>query len=222
MRDQWSGDGGDLLKWGALVHIAQREKLSAILHVALYRPDDEWATVKSSRGAVEIPAEVLRHFRNLDNLHRLSKPSGIRIEVFKAPFKDRSAYFEKVRRRIESYREVSLVVFLDPDAGVAPNVAGPEHVTEGELRFVYDVLKPGDVLVCYQRSRRLKGWRGDRRRAFTLALGVSSQDVEVFDSELTRDGVLFSVTRSQDNDDDDDDGGESGESTGSPPGQTTG
>ena len=217
MRDQWHGDGGDLLKWATLIHIAQREKLLAILHVALYRPDDEWATLNSARGAVEIPAEVLRHFRNLDNVHRLSKPSGIRIEVFKAPFKDRSAYFEKVRRRIESYREESLVVFLDPDAGLAPDVPGPEHVAEKELRLVYDVIKTGDVLVCYQRSRRLKGWRGDRRRAFTLALGVSSQDVEIFDSKLTRDGVLFSVTKPQP-----DDGGESGESTDSPPGRTTG
>ena len=216
LRDQWYGDGGDLLKWGTLVHIAQRDNLAAILHVALYRPDDEWATVNSSRGAVEIPGEVLRHFRNLDNVHRLSKSSGIRIEVFKAPFKDRSTYFEKVKRRIESYREVPLAVFLDPDTGLAPDIPGPEHVTEDELRLVYDVMKSGDVLVCYQRSRRLKGWRGDRRRAFTLALGVSSQDVEVFDSELARDGVLFSVTRSQP-----DDGGESGDSTSSPPHRTT-
>ena len=216
MRDQWYGDSGDLLKWAALVHIAQREALSAILHVALYRPDDEWATVNSSRGAVEVPAEVLGHFRNLDNLHRLSKPSGIRIEVFKAPFKDRSAYFEKVTRRIESYRDVPLAVFLDPDTGVAPDVPGPEHVAEVELRLVFDAIKPGDVLACYQRSRRLKGWRGDRRRAFTLALGVSSHDVEVFDSELTRDGVLFSVSKPPL-----DDGEESGESTDSPPRQTT-
>jgi len=217
LRDQWYGDDGDLLKWGTLVHIAHREKLSAILHVALYRPDDEWAMVNSSRGAVEIPGEVLRHFRNLDNVHRLSKPSGIRIEVFKAPFKDRSAYFEKVRRRIESYREVPLAVFLDPDSGLARDIAGPEHVTEDEVRLAYAAMKPGDVLVCSQRSRRQKGWRGDRRRAFTLALGVASQDVEVFDSELTRDGVLFSVTRREL-----DDGGESGESTRSPSRQTTG
>ncbi len=197
MRDQWYGDDRDLLKWGALIHIAHRDQLSAILHVALYRPSDDWATLNSSRGAVEIPTEVTRHFRNLDNVHRLSKPSGIRIEVFKAPFRHRSAYFEKVSRRIESFSGDSLVVFLDPDTGLAPDVAGPEHVTENEVQLVYSTMKAGDVLVCFQRSRRQKDWRGDRRRAFTLALGVSSEDVEVFDSELAKDVALFSVTKPQ-------------------------
>ena len=78
---------------------------------------------------------------------------------------------------------------------MAPEVAGPEHVTAPELRQVFDVLKPGDVLVCYQRARRQKDWRGDRRRAFTRALGLSSQEVDVFDSELARDMVLFSAAR---------------------------
>ncbi len=215
MRDQWYGDDGDLLKWGTLVHLAHRDKLTAILHVALYRPDDKWANLNSSRGEVEIPGEVLRHFRNLDHVHRLSKPSGIRIEVFKAPFRDRRAYFEKVSRRIESFSDNALAVFLDPDAGLAPDIAGPEHVTEDEVRLVYNSMKLGDVLVCYQRSRRQKGWRGDRRRAFTQALGVASQDVEVFDSELSRDGLLFSVARSEP--------GASGSSTiDSPPRRTTG
>ena len=196
MRDQWYGDNRDLLKWGAVTHIARRDQRSVILHVALYRPSDEWPTLNSSRGKIEIPAEVILHFRNLDNIRQLAKASGTRIEVFKAPFTDRAGYFGKVGRRIESLSGDSLVVFLDPDTGlVAPEVAGPEHVTAPELRQVFDVLKPGDVLVCYQRARRQKDWRGDRRRAFTRALGLSSQEVDVFDSELARDMVLFSAAR---------------------------
>ena len=197
MRDQWYGDNRDLVKWGALTHIARRDRISTILQVALYRPNDDFPLLNSSKGLIEIPGEVFRHFRNLDNIHRLSKTTGTRIEVFKAPFRDRSAYFEKVRRRIESLNEDSLVVFLDPDTGVAPNVAGPEHVTADEVRSVFDVMKPGDVLACYQHARRQKGWRGDRRRAFTRALGVASQEVEVFESELAKDVVLFSVTKGQ-------------------------
>ena len=185
------------MKWGALTHIARRDRISTILQVALYRPNDDFPLLNSSKGLIEIPGEVFRHFRNLDNIHRLSKTTGTRIEVFKAPFRDRSAYFEKVRRRIESLNEDSLVVFLDPDTGVAPNVAGPEHVTADEVRSVFDVMKPGDVLACYQHARRQKGWRGDRRRAFTRALGVASQEVEVFESELAKDVVLFSVTKGQ-------------------------
>ena len=197
MRDQWYGDNRDLLKWGTLIHIARREQHSAILQVAMYRPNDELATLNSSRGRIEIPVEVIRHFRDVDVIHRLARTSGIRIEVFKSPFRDRSAYFEKVKRRIESLSGDSLVVLLDPDTGLAPQVAGPEHVTAHEVRLVFDVLKRGDALVCYQRARRQKDWRGDRRRAFTRALGVSSQEVEVFDSELAKDVALFSVTKWQ-------------------------
>ena len=197
MRDQWYGDNRDLLKWGALLHIAQRDQRSMILHVALYRPSDKVPTLSSSRERVEIPLEVMRHFRNLDNIHRLSKTSGVRIEVFKAPFRDRVAYFKKVSKRIDSLRGDSLVVFLDPDTGLAPQVHGPQHVTADEVRLVFNVLKGGDVLACYQHARRQKDWLGDRRRAFTRALGLSSHEVEVFSSEVAKDLVLFSATKGQ-------------------------
>ena len=51
------------------------------------------AHVNSSRGKIAIPAEVVRHFRNLDNIRQLAKASGTRIEVFKARFTDRARYF---------------------------------------------------------------------------------------------------------------------------------
>ena len=195
MRDEWYGDNRDLVKWGTLIHLAQRDHRSTILHVALYRPDDNRPPLHSSRGQVDIPAPVIRHFRDLDTIQRLAKPSGIRIEVFKSPFGKRAAYFQKARRRIESLSGDSLIVFLDPDTGLAGDVAGPEHVTADDLRSVFEVMADGDVLVCYQHARRQKDWRGDRRRAFTRALGASSQEVEVFESELARDVVLFSATK---------------------------
>ena len=151
--------------------------------------------MNSSQSKFQIPAEVTTHFRNLDDLHRLAKTTGIRIEVFKAPFQDRSEYFQHTRRRIESLSRDSLVVFLDPDTGLAPQVAAPQHVTADDLCSVVDVMKQGDVLVCYQRARRQNDWRGDKRRAFTRTLGLSSQDVEVFESELARDAVLFATKK---------------------------
>ena len=86
-------------------------------------------------------------------------------------------------------------MFLDPDTGIAPQIAGLEHVTTEELHSVFTAIKQGDVLVCYQHARRQQDWRGDRRRAFTRALGVLSQEVEVFDSDLAKDVVLFSVKK---------------------------
>ena len=138
---------------------------------------------------------MLRHFRDVDAIQRLAKPSGIRIEVFKSPFEKRAAYFQKVRQRIASLTGDSLIVFLDPDTGLAGSVVKPEHVTADDLRSVFEVMAAGDMLVCYQHARRQKDWRGERRRAFTLALGVSAQEVEVFESELARDVVLFSATK---------------------------
>ena len=195
MRDQWYGDNRDLVKWGTLIHLAQRDDRSTILHVACYRPDDARPPLHSARGHVDIPTPVIRHFRDLDTVQRLAKPSGIRIEIFKSPFRRRAEYFQKARRRIASLSGASLIVFLDPDTGLAGEVAGPEHVTPEDLHSVFEVMADGDVLVCYQHARRQKDWRGDRRRAFTRALGVSSQDVEVFESELARDVVLFSATK---------------------------
>jgi len=195
MRDQWYGDDRDLVKWGTLIHIARRDQRSTILHIALYRPDDDWAALHSSRGKVDIPTEVIRHFRNLDTIHRLAKTSGVRIEVFKAPFRNRSAYFEKARLRIEKLSADSLVVFLDPDTGLAAQAAGREHVSADDVRSVFEIMAEGDVLVCYQRARRQKDWRGDKRRALARALGVVSREVEVFDSELASDVVLFAATK---------------------------
>ena len=195
MRDQWYGDNRDLVKWGTLIHLAQREQRSTILQLALYRSNDEWPTLRSSQGRIEIPDQVIRHFRNLDDIQRLAGRSGIRIKVFKAQFRDRSAYFDEARRVVESRKGDPLLVFLDPDTGIAPQIAGLEHVTTEELHSVFTAMKQGDVLVCYQHARRQQDWRGDRRRAFTRALGVLSQEVEVFDSDLTKDVVLFSVKK---------------------------
>ena len=178
MRDQWYGDNRDLVKWGTLIHLAQREQRSTILQLALYRSNDEWPTLRSSQGRIEIPDQVIRHFRNLDDIQRLAGRPGIRIKVFKAQFWDRSAYFDEARRVVESRKGDPLLVFLDPDTGIAPQIAGLEHVTTEELHSVFTAMKQGDVLVCYQHARRQKDWRGDRRRAFTRALGVSSQEVE--------------------------------------------
>jgi hypothetical protein len=87
-------------------------------------------------------------------------------------------------------------VFLDPDIGIEAEQGGPEHVTSADVARVFDALQPGDLLVCYQHARRQKGWRGRARRAFAHAPGIPSFDVEVVESELVRDVLMFSVKKS--------------------------
>ena len=195
MRTQWYGDNRDVVKWSALVHLARREQLSTILQVALFRPDGDATRLSTARGHVPLPTEVCRHFRDVDDIQRLAASSGLRIEVLKTPFTKRSSYFVDVVSRVRELAREPLVVFLDPDTGMAPQVPGLEHVTSDELRMTFDAMKPRDALVCYQHARRQKDWRGVTRRAFARALSVASHEVEVFESALAKDVVLFASVK---------------------------
>ena len=195
MRDQWYGDNRDLVKWSALVYLARREAVSAILHVAMYRPGSAPAPLATAHGKVDPPAEVFRHFRDLDDIQRLGVATGLAIEVVKEPFTDRIAYFGRVCERVRAPRGGSLLVLLDPDVGLAPEIHGPEHVTSTEVAAVFAALRPGDLLVCYQHARRQKDWRGRARRAFANAPGMPSFEVEVLQSEVARDVLLLAVKK---------------------------
>ena len=195
MRDQWYGDNRDLVKWSALVYLARREAVSAILHVAMYRPGPAPAPLATAHGKVDPPAEVFRHFRDLDDIQRLGVATGLAIEVVKEPFTDRIAYFGRVCERVRAPRGGSLLVLLDPDVGLAPEIHGPEHVTSTEVAAVFAALRSGDLLVCYQHARRQKDWRGRARRAFANAPGLPSFEVEVLQSEVARDVLLLAVKK---------------------------
>ena len=115
MRDQWYGDNRDLVKWSALVHLARREAVSAILQVAMYRPDRALAPLSTAHGKVDPPAEVIRHFRDLDDIQRRAAATGLAIEVLKEPFTDRAGYFVRVCERVKARRGGPTLVLLDPD-----------------------------------------------------------------------------------------------------------
>ena len=195
MRDQWYGDNRDLVKWSALVYLARREAVSAILHVAMYRPSPTPAPLATAQGNVDPPAEVFRHFRDLDDIQRLAVVTGLEIEVVREPFTDRTAYFGRVCERVRGRRGGPMLVLLDPDVGLAPETPGPEHVASAEVAAVFEALRQGDLLVCYQHARKQKDWRGRARRAFANAPGVPSFEVEVLRSEVARDVLLLAVKR---------------------------
>ena len=195
MRDQWYGDNRDLVKWSVLVHLARREAVSAILHVAMSRPGPASAPLATAQGKVDPPPEVFRHFRDLDDIQRLAVATGLSIEVVTEPFTDRIAYFGRVCERVRAPRGGLLLVLLDPDVGLAPEIHGPEHVTSTEVAAVFAALRPGDLLVCYQHARKQKDWRGRARRAFANAPGLPSFEVEVLQSDVARDVLLLAVKK---------------------------
>ena len=197
MRDRWYGGDRDVVKWSAVLHLARREGLADVLYVAMYRPDDDWPPLATARGPVALPDEVVRHFRDLDDLQRLEARTGLRIAAVKEPLVDRAAYFRRVCERVEKHA-APVLVLLDPDTGLAfDGVGGPQHVTSDEVAALFAALRPGDLLACYQHARRQKDWRGRARRAFANAPGVPSFEVEVLRSELARDVLLLAVKKGE-------------------------
>ena len=195
MRDRWYGDDRDVVKWSAVVHLARREAIGDVLYAALYGRGDDWPALATARGPAALPHEVVRHFRDLDDLQRLAAAAGLRIETVKEPFVDRAAYFRRLCGRLEG-RPEPVLVLLDPDTGLAPDGgAGPGHVASAEVAAVFAALRPGGVLACYQHARRQKDWRGRARRAFANAPGVPSFEVEALRSDLARDVLLLAVKK---------------------------
>ena len=196
MRDRWYGDDRDVVKWSAVVHLARREAVADVLHAALYRPDDDWPRLATARGPAALPDEVVRHFRDLDHLHRLGARTGLRIVTVKERFADRAAYFRRLCDRVRNHAS-PLLVLLDPDTGLVEETPGPQHVASAEVAQVFAALRPGDLLACYQHARAQKDWRGRARRAFANAPGVPSFEVEVLRSELARDVLLLAVKKGE-------------------------
>ena len=195
MRDCWYGDNRDIVKWSVALQLARREGLADVVYVAMHRPDDDWPPLVTAHGPVRLPDEVVRHFRDLDDLQRLGAQTGLRIATVKEPFVDRAAYFRRLSERVGKY-SAPVLVLLDPDTGLAPDGgAGPQHVTSAEVAGLFAALRPGDVLVCYQHARRQKDWRGRARRVFANAPGVPSFEVEALRSDLARDVLLLAVRK---------------------------
>jgi len=206
VRDQWYADNRDLVKWAALVHLAESYGIRRIIQVAYYRPNNSDLTLKTTAGQVSFPGPVLEHFRNLDQIKGLAAATGLRIDVYKEPFEcdealaTREAVGDHYTRQLvaelsESDRD-ALIAFLDPDTGIAPTRAGLEHVTPEEIRAIYDGLRAGDALVLYQHARRKGGWLEATRQAFARAVGAPEEDVEtVTCPDLAADVAFYAIQR---------------------------
>jgi hypothetical protein len=81
---------------------------------------------------------------------------------------------------------------LDPDTGLEPGKAKPEHCTKKEVMCIYKALKKSDFLVLYQHARRKKDWESGIRREIAKAINVKAKDVQVASCmEIAKDVALF-------------------------------
>jgi hypothetical protein len=189
MKDTWYADHRDLVKWGTLVHVARRERLRAIVQVPFLRLADR-PPLQTGAGTVPIDSEVWRFFREPLSVRDLGERLGVDIVVFDRPF---------VPRQRKDYRQgfVSLihetghpkVVLLDPDTGIAPAQAGPQHVTAADVRGAWTGLSRGDWLIVYQHASRTRGWRQEATSRFRMAIGAAR--VEEFFADKIASDVVF-------------------------------
>ncbi len=184
MQDKWYADKRDIVKWGTLVHVARKHQATKILQVACYRqPETGVASLTSEQGneppqPVSLPQEVYRYFRDVRDIERLQNRTDLTIEVFN----------KEVKRK----RRNRLVVFLDPDTGIAPERATLAHVTDSEIRQIYGAMRKGDLLVFYQHARRRKEWKREAMSELARALAVPQKRIVTFTCpEIAPDVALF-------------------------------
>ncbi|HMD97874.1 MAG TPA: hypothetical protein VKM93_11185 [Terriglobia bacterium] len=204
MRDRWYGDKRDIVKWGALLALARKRSIPTVLQVALYRPDRPSYKLTIDGGTEPLPVEVVRHFRNIDQIQELATTAKVTIDVHKDVFQRcpgfrgsreafRKSYFDGVAERIEKYAD-PVIVFLDPDTGIAPRSYDYKHVTRLEIQTVLRAMKAGDVLVFYQHARRGdRNWLNSTKIEFSQAVGPHVPVDTVTCNEIVNDVAFFVV-----------------------------
>jgi hypothetical protein len=177
MQDQWYGDKRDIVKWGSLVHMAREYGTQSILQVAFFRRSDSnyrlWVNSVSGDGQVPLAPEVWDHFREIRQIERLGLAVKREIKVFDRVFcEPRDAHIRALLTCVDKYQPRPLLVFLDPDTGIAPLKAKPglEHVLASEVGSIWGAMRAGDVLAFYQHRRRTKDWLAETRAQFVEAL----------------------------------------------------
>lgn len=193
MRNTWYADPRDVVKWGSLVHLAQREKLATIVQVAMYVKEPAMG-LQTSSGRVNLPDPVWEHFRDLRAIKRLEKGVGVRIIVHDAPF-DLGARREYFDRAAERLRRISgkKAVLLDPDTGLARSRPSRRHVSEDEVRLVWESLRRGDWLLLYQHAWRKQGWEEEARVRFAVACELEA--VETYRADESPSNVVVLTAR---------------------------
>lgn len=196
VRDCWYADNRDLVKWASLIHLAETSGSKAIVQVAFYRPEGDLPELLLNGEPIPFPATVYRHFRDLDQIKALEGASPeLRIEVFKETFDGSPEYFRKLSKKIEELPRGKLIVFLDPDTGIAAKRIGCKHVGYSEVKDVFSLLTDREWLAFYQHRPRRKEWLSERLKEFTDTLQAEPLQVTTFSSSLASDVVLFAAQK---------------------------
>jgi len=196
VKDAWYGDKRDLIKWGALVHLARHNRARKIIQVAFFRPTvlDNRPHLESEGQEWPVAEEVWFHFRDLRSIRHLARRCGLKIDVLGTRFDhaNRDKYFRDVVRALEAAKGRK-VVLLDPDTGMEPTRRTESHVGRDEIEEVWRALSSHDWLVLYQHQRRESGWRDEVRKEFSRA--CDGARVDMFASPRASDVAFFVASK---------------------------
>src|SRR5689334_19181812 len=116
MLNKWYGDNRDLLKWGTLIHLAEKNGLQCILQIAYLR-QNKWPSMCVDGEEVPIPRKVVDHFRRLNNVESVGC-DHLQIHVLETVFSDRNEYSGVVKYFVNRFSKTKRLIFLDPDTGL--------------------------------------------------------------------------------------------------------
>lgn len=198
MRDIWYADKRDLVKWATLYHLAHIFKGSRIIQIAFYRKENKFGKIIIDNQEKEIPKEVISHFRDIHKIRDIKFQAP--VEVFDLILEYRHDYFLSAIERLQGYQKEKLIVFLDPDTGLQPRQTKSktrpklEHVSEEEVKKIWNALKPEDVFVLYQHQTNHRGesWIDDKQIQLAKALSLPKVTVKLASGpEVAKDVVFF-------------------------------
>lgn len=198
MKDKYYADNRDIVKWGGIVHLCTENKIKHVVQVAYYRIES-WndKKMKFDGESIDLPAKVIKHFRDIGKIKRLGSDMGIKIDVKKDEFShdNRESYHIDLCKCIREMKDRK-IIFLDPDIGLAPNVAKAGHVKPEEITKIWQSLKQKDFLVLYQHKFRKIKWINEKKEQFTKACNIDKNRVKQWSiDKLANDVVFFFIEK---------------------------
>jgi len=200
MKDIYYADKRDIVKWGGIVYLCSKTGIKNVLQVAYYRRD-KWPKLSFEKETIDLPEEVKKHFRDIKDISRLARRLSLKIKVISKEFKPetRTSYHRRLCK-LTSAIKARKIVFLDPDVGLASNIAKAQHVKPDEINMIWETLSSRDFLVFYQHRFRFSNWVEKRRNQLAEACKVEIDRVRSWAAQpkakqLPEDVVFFFIEK---------------------------
>jgi len=171
MREHWFSDHRDLIKWSVLLHLSRQHSLKAIVWVPYLRTEVSrpsfFYTQDHTNQLIRVQDNVWRFFRDMSRVRHLVEQENIKLRFVKEDFKSRNrrGYSSIIQGCLQDC-DHPLLLFLDPDTGLAVNRVNAEHVSGEDVRAAWSFLKRNNWLVLYQHSWRNAEWLDIARSRF--------------------------------------------------------